>query len=122
MSNQARAQRACHGKPFLEGQRSQGNVQAHAFRRLQQQDAVLQGVLRSVGQARLESPEQFRNELLLSAESREQREVGIRGFAWFTPAHQGHTADEAEPPVVGGADGLQLRRGLDDLSHGPPPS
>ncbi len=61
-----------------------------------------------IGDPRLESFEERRHERVFPAEPGQQGEVDVHGLTRFTPALNGQTADEAEPPVFRLTDGLEL--------------
>ena len=82
-----------------------------------EQDAMLQGKRLGIRDSRRKALEQRLNEIAFGSDSRQKREVGIDGFARLAPLHEGHAANEAEPPILLLAKLLQVGGGLKDVIH-----
>jgi hypothetical protein len=63
---------------------------------------------------------QFTDEGLLVSKASQQGQIDMDGLAWLPPSQHGKPTNNAEPPVVGFAESLKLRRRSEDLNHGLP--
>lgn len=102
---------------FLERQAREGDVEADARRRPEEQDPIHGCELRRTIDARLEVPGQRRDEARFPVKAGDEREVDVDRLARLTPAQDREASDEAEPPPFGLAHRLQRGGRADDLVH-----
>ena len=128
----AREQRHVTGEPerrrptdqrLLEGQAAERDVDTDAGPGAQQQHAVGAREAGRVVDPACVSVQQRRDERFLASEPGEQRHVDVDGLSRLSPTLHRQPADEAEAPVPGFTEVLQVRRHPDQLKHeGMPPA